>query len=649
MVDEEVKKVKELCLSEMREALPRYRERLSAIDTRLLLYAEDVVRDDIDIHNIDEVLGLRKFLRMLDTYIFSIEDVRTAVYMLEGSWSGNDHLKGGLKLPGMYGYDYYKATPSEVFILCQIYGWRKWVDTTSPNGSRKMLPTEKEGDAGTILDLRNFVTEFVGEIPRKYGKTTIGAFVQFHDFFIGDYDSEGYCCANSEEQAKILFRMVRDMIHQLDPSEKRIRFVETEVNWKDGQARAAFIKLLTAGGKTKDGLKARTCSADEFGASQYTNKKSEMEGLLNVVEGSMGTRREHITVHTSTAGLGLETPYRYMIISIHNDLMGEMAFPMDGQPHERKNDWQTVLLLHPDQWEEDDDSLRSERVIKKVNPHLGVTVQPQYYFEEWAKADEKGDEKRKEVITKLYNVFQNNKTIDWIKPERIMKLQRDMSIDDIDSDDGWMVFCGMDFSMGKDLHAMSYLCYRQLSDGSSEFFADMDAWITEETYESSTISSLYKRWHADGWLHISPGATLEPDLPVKRIMELSEHVNFIRFGYDSYKAKQPINTLSSWIYSLGEEPKDFVRPVKQTYASYNPAVEEFDYIVNSEPALITFSNNPMWVWEFGNVSLDISNDGMDNKKPIKSNRSSDGCNVDNVQCLLSALIMFDEVGGLENS
>lgn len=495
-----------------------------------------------------------------------------------------------------------------------------------------------------IYDRRRICTSFVAMVPRKYAKTTLGGLVQFEGFFFGDYDYEGYCVANSAEQSSILFRMAKDMIHQLDPDEERIRFTATQVNWKVGQSRAASITALTAGGKAKDGVKAQYVTNDEFGASQRVKgKSSDMEGLINVIEGSMGTRREHLSMHTSTAGLGLNTPYEQLINSIEIDLLGELDIPLDGRAHERDNDWQMSFILRPDLWERDEQFLRTERVTRKVNPHVGITIQPDYYINEWKEVDMKGDAKRKEVITKLYNVFQADKVVEWIKPDDIRKLQTDIRIDDLNSDDGWLAFVGMDFSLGNDLHAQTYLCYNR---NTGEFFADLDGWITQETLENSSIRSLYEIWIEQGWLHLSPGRTLQPDLPINRIIELSEHISFLRFGYDPYKAKDPINTLSSWIYTMGEDPKSYVRPVRQNYATYNPAVLELDYMVRNNPPLIHFSPNPLWPYEFGCVALDESSDGMENHKPIKMNPGSDGCKVDHVQCLCSALILYDEVNGI---
>ena len=255
-----------------------------------------------EVHNVWEILGGVRFLRIFRQYPFNATKVKRILRLYEGEWKDGEYVDGGLLFSGLRGRTHYQLTPIQVFMLAGAYGPHHWVNTEAKVGSRKLLPTERPCEDGYIYDLRRLTTEAVFFIPRKFGKTTLGAFFQFVGFFFEDYNYEGYCCANSSEQAKILFNMTKDLIRQKDPKELRIRFTATEVNWKPGQPRAAKIVALSAGGKTKDGLFAQYCSSDEFGSAGYVKDHSDMASLVNVVEGSMGPRREPLTIHTTTAG-----------------------------------------------------------------------------------------------------------------------------------------------------------------------------------------------------------------------------------------------------------------------------------------------------------------------------------------------------------
>ena len=281
--------------------LPLDKKELKEVDGRLFAYLVALYNEP-EVHNVWEILGGVRFLRIFRQYPFNATKVKRILRLYEGEWKDGEYVDGGLLFSGLRGRTHYQLTPIQVFMLAGVYGPHHWVNTEARVGSRKLLPTERPCEDGYIYDLRRLTTEAVFFIPRKFGKTTLGAFFQFVGFFFEDYNYEGYCCANSSEQAKILFNMTKDLIRQKDPKELRIRFTATEVNWKPGQPRAAKIVALSAGGKTKDGLFAQYCSSDEFGSAGYVKDHSDMASLVNVVEGSMGPRREPLTIHTTTAG-----------------------------------------------------------------------------------------------------------------------------------------------------------------------------------------------------------------------------------------------------------------------------------------------------------------------------------------------------------
>ena len=281
--------------------LPLDKKELKEVDGRLFAYLFALYNEP-EVHNVWEILGGVRFLRIFRQYPFNATKVKRILRLYEGEWKDGEYVDGGLLFSGLRGRTHYQLTPIQVFMLAGVYGPHHWVNTEARVGSRKLLPTERPCEDGYIYDLRRLTTEAVFFIPRKFGKTTLGAFFQFVGFFFEDYNYEGYCCANSSEQAKILFNMTKDLIRQKDPKELRIRFTAKEVNWKPGQPRAAKIVALSAGGKTKDGLFAQYCSSDEFGSAGYVKDHSDMASLVNVVEGSMGPRREPLTIHTTTAG-----------------------------------------------------------------------------------------------------------------------------------------------------------------------------------------------------------------------------------------------------------------------------------------------------------------------------------------------------------
>lgn len=607
----------------------RHSDTTDKIDRRLSEYMADVARNEGDTHNLYEVLGCLKLLRVLTAYELDVFRVRRAIRLYEGEWENDGTYvegTGGFLFSGLQGRQHYRLMPFQVAVLAAIYA------------------PHREVAAG---DMRRVVTDAVLFMTRKSGKTMMGAFIGAEHFFFGDDNAEIYCAANSQDQSKILFNTFKELIRQKDPKMQRVRLTATEVNWKPHMMRTAKAAALSAGGKRKDGLFPQLGLFDEYGSADFVKGHSDMLDVVNVVQSGMGPRREPLSVFTTTAGYAVNGPFYLKLEGIKKALLEEVEFAdlwrEQGVPPRKGDDWQFSLVLEPDEWDRDEETMLTQpNVWKKSNPMIGISVQADFY-EQQARRVRLDPNEKKEFFTKLLNVFQQDTVEEWLTPEQIRPLQEPVRIDDLDSKDGWVTFCGLDFSLGDDLHATSYLCFNR---NTGRFFADMDGWMTEASIRSSSIRTLLEKWVEQGWLRVSPGEVLQPSLPIDRIIQLSEKMTFMQFGYDPYKAKDPINVLSAWVLSEGADPKQMVVPMRQNFASYNPAVLEMDYMVRSKPPMITFSDNPMWAWEFGNCVLATSNDGMENHKPLKRNAGSDGCKVDHVQALLTALNCYDNVQGV---
>ena len=617
---------------------------VAQIEPRLADYFLDI-QNQPQYHNAYEILGAVKFLRMLRTYETDIETFRDVIYKYEGVWEKRNgiwhHVEGGLKHPGNTGPTYYRLQPFQVFVLASMFLLKVWINTEAEVGSRGMLHTERPNPEGYIEDLRRLCTEFTLYTPRKTAKTQLSAFIQFWYFMSGDENAECFCCANASDQAKILFSRSRELIHQMDPRERRIRFTASQVNWKPGQFRTASLTALSAGGKTKDGLFAQLCSADEFGSAAYVNGASDMGKLVSVVESSMGPRREPMTFISTTAGIIQAGPFIDKLQGIK--LLLEKELDPEAE-HTISEDRQACLLLEPDEWEQQDEELllTSKEVRRKINPMLGIIVQHSFYDDEISKARQ-NPEKMNEVITKLFNVYKAATVQEWINPEQVRELQIERRIDDCTMERGWNVYAAFDFSHGDDFDAVSFLAYNVKT---NEYLADCDAWVNRQAFNKSPYRELYERWERDGWLHVSGDTVVAPEAPITRIMELDKKgINFMAFGYDAKQSKEPILLLKEWLFNeVGvTNPNVMVVPVSQVFSNYNASVQKLDYcfggVVNMK-----FSMSPLWPFEFGNCVLE-EDLRYGNKKPLKRTANA---KVDNVQCLCSCFNLEESIEQMAN-
>lgn len=641
------------------------RQRLREVDERLLGYIDGVARDvsvifgdESDRHSMWEVLCAAKFIRMFTTYHFNVKKVQFYIALREGQWERRGkawrYISGGLRLPSTSGAKVYRWQPFQVFVLACVFGFYAWVDTHVEAGTKdEMLDTEREKD-GNIWDFRRMITEFIMYGPRKIDKTGLSSYIQLIFFLFGDFNSEIYSLAMTSDQSGILFDRTKFMLSQMNKSDEGnplFRMTAKGVNWlKQYQAELRNSKIvpLTGGGKAPDGTNTELLNWDELGSSPYINGKSDMMAHVNVCQSSMGQRRQPLTFGTTTAGTITSGPFIEKLQAMHDLLLQEPKYDTGEATPSQILDTQMCLLLEPDEYEKTEYEyiLTSHALRRKINPMLSIVVQYDFYDREMTKARQEGDQKFAECVAKLFNVYQSGRITKWITGDEMRHLQVERRIDDCTKDQGWVVFTGLDFSLGGDWNGPGWLAARRHPSGrGTEFFADCDVWISEEEYNDSPLHPLYEQWVKDGWMHKSPGKTFQPELFVGRLSELIEKgVQFMFFGYDKYKSKVPINVLKSYLQSkLGiKNPEPYVQVVSQLNSEFNGPTEDLYNIMFAPVPFISYSNSPLWPFCFNNAMLETDN--RENKRPVKANQSA-SCKIDPIQCIIMALDLYERYEG----
>lgn len=655
MTEKQKKKI--YAIEILKERFHQQRSQLEKIDNRLVDYYEHLCEhsgvelgDENDLHNYYELLCAIRLLRLLRTYPFNHAKVAEVIRDGEGIWQHDGkmwkHITGGLKQAGRQGEVVYRWEPFQVFMLTAIYGPKVLIDTGMEAGRRELLPSEHEAD-GHIFDIRRLCTRFVLFGPRKINKSGFAAITNVEDFMRGDVDAQIFCVANTQSQSKILYEKTKNLLMQLDRPQrsegKYINFTKTVTSFKPGKFRSAQMQALAAGGKMPDGWFASRAALDEYGSASYINGTSDMGKTAAVVESSMGPRREPLTIITTTASTISSGPFVEMLEGIHNELERELDYDCETMTPALATDRQMFLLLEPDEWERDEEYLLTSRVVrKKINPMLGLIVQHSFYDDEVEKS-RMDETKKAETIAKLFNVYRQSHVTRWkVTSDDIRRCQVPKTITDCKWSNGWQTFVGLDFSNGGDFDAITYLAVDMNPTGPmrGRWFADCVAWITEEELQTSPNRLLYEKWVEQGWLKVFPGKVFNPDLAINDLMtKNSEGVNLVAFGYDPAQSTQPINTLKAWLQTLGIDAqtiRQMVVPVSQSAMTFNPLIGEMEHMILSDEPWLEFSPSPLWPWEAGNVSVDVSRYG--NQRLIKTKPST---KVDNFHALIDALYVFD--------
>ena len=665
---EELRQAKAQCLRDITEALPRYIDRLWSVDKRLSEYIYDALSNDGSHANLYELLGIRKEMRLMDSYDLDPQRVQRSLRAIEGQWKNGRHVKGGLKFSTPRGSQHVRLMPFQAWLIFEIYAFKVDVsmERTYHEGDM-LLPTEWVKD-GEVWDTRRLTQEAHWFLTRKSGKTELGGAVDFTEVgFLGDVNGQALICTNSSEQSQIAYKAIREFAMQVDPTcsnrmgGKYFRMTRNGLNWQPGHPMKGEIKCMAAGKTSKDGLYASVVHADEHGQAGYVNAHSDMQAAVDTCWGSTGPRREKLLLHTTTAGRIKEGPYKTKIEQVEASLLNELQYPLGSHIRTSEDNW-CAFLLQLDKWELTDDltKLDDPELFKKVNRSIGTTVQPTYYRERLHEAATGTEDTKQEVLTKDFNMWQTGRIQKWITSDRIRQLQTSggKRIDDCQFIDGqgrerWHVFCGMDFSSGDDLFALTYLAVDWLPSDTmrGRFFADTDCWVLEKTMNDSPNRPLYEQWIEQGWLHKCPGEVFDSAYAINRIAELVEKgINIYYFGYDPAQSLTPINNLKAWLQTLfqkreGMSTKDIadaiqrmVIPVSQTSFTQNPRITELEEKMLSLDAWMEFSDSPLWPWCFGNCAVESKGD-----PPIRRIVKGAGQNnkIDPVHGLLDALYCFD--------
>lgn len=535
--------------------------RLVEVDERLDCYVEEVAGNP-DGHNLYEQLAVMRFLRMADKYGINATEVQRFFTFYEN-----------LYFPGKTGLQRYRLTPVQAFQFASIYGF--W-----NNGHR-------------------VVREAVLFVPRKFSKTTSSASLAIDDLLFGDANAESYTGANSNDQAKKCFDVIRGCMRKLDPKGRRYTINEQTIKSRR-KDRNAFAQCLTANARTKDGLNASTVIMDEFSQARDNS-------LLTVLTTSMGVRENPLTVIITTASDVFGGPFYEMLQGYKSVLLGEF-----------EDDSLFAHIFEPDL----DDPEDSEATWLKVQPHMGVTVSLDFYRQEYKNAVRNGSAAMLAFRTKLLNVYSENQQRSWISSTLARSIARPMPLDAIKGRPDAMV--AIDLSESDDFSAVTVGIYDY---DRKNFNFHTAYFFPEGALPGHPNERMYRVWAEKGYLTLTAGDVIDYRAIVDYVLYLNKVVRILGIGYDPYKSLEVVNMLAA------SGADNVLAGVRQTYGNFTAPVESFEH--GAKTGHIFINDNPINYYCFGNAVLD--RDKLENCKPIKRTQTQ---KIDGVITKLMCLRLF---------
>ena len=542
-----------------RTRIERYR--LTDVDSRLDAYVREVAGNP-DGHNLYEQLAVARFFRMCDKYGINATEV----------WQFADFYES-LYFSGKAGQQRYELTPVQYFQFASIFAF--WV------GSKRV------------------VREVVLYVPRKFSKTTSTASLAIYDLLYGDANAESYTGANSNDQAKKCFDVIRNCVRKLDPKERRYAINEQTVKSKR-KDRTAFAQCLTANARTKDGLNASTVIMDEFSQARSSE-------LLTVLTTSMGVRDNPLTAIITTASDVFDGPFYEMLQGYKSVLLGEY-----------EDDSVFAHIFEPDLDDAEDD----ESTWLKVHPHLGITVSLEFYRQEYKNAVRNGSEAMLAFRTKLLNLYAENEQRSWISSTLARHISKPMAIDGIKGRPDAMV--AIDLSESDDFSAVTMGMYDA---GQKNFYFHTAYFFPAGALPGHPNEKLYRTWAEKGFLILTDGDVIDYRRIVEYVLWLNQFVRILGIGYDPWKSQEVINMLAA------SGAGNVIKGIRQTYGTFTAPVESFEH--GAKTGHIFINDNPINAYCFGNAVLD--SDRLENCKPVKRKQTQ---KIDGVITTLMCMRLF---------
>lgn len=480
----------------------------------------------------------------------------------------------------------FKVQDNQAFITACLFGWRR------------------------KLDGRRRFTEAYLEVSRKWGKSLYAAFIEIYTgFYEGATGAGIFTAATTRDQADEVFRAAQGLANLLredsDKARKSLRVMANSIN--DANS-GCFIQKVSADAGTLDGKNPICAVIDEY--HEHPNDK-----VKEVMESGMGTWETPMLFIITTAGFNKEAPCfkveRPNAVSIlkgerRQDTLFTIIYTHD------TDDADSILSLDPDDPEQAKEILR---LAKKSNPNLGSTPTTNWLLDRVRKARNKGGTTRVQVLTKNFNCWVDAPTI-WIPEEDIVASMKPLSLDDFK---GRPCFLGIDLAATSDITACAHFFPPHAGKKAALF---LTFWLPEDTIEKRKDETSYAEWVEAGFIVKTLGNVADYQTVRNYIVtQCSEH-NVLGVYFDQWNAYDMISQLS-------EDGLTAVI-VRQSFINMSEPLTWTEKAILSDE--IEIQTNPVLLWMFRNIVLDINPDGA-----IKPNKKKSADKIDGISATGTAI------------
>ncbi len=456
----------------------------------------------------------------------------------EGEWAGQPFI----------------LQPWEIFILSQIFGWKR------QDGTRRFR-------------------EALVFVPRKNGKSTkAGAVGNYMLFADNEPGAQVYSSATKRDQARIVWDVALAQVKQSPALMKRARLYEGRNSIVVPSLSARF-QPLSADATTLDGLNPHANLVDELHA--HPTRK-----VWDVLDTAMAARRQPLTLAISTAGIYAPESIGWLQYKRGVDILKGML----------KDDGLFVFIAEAD----DDDDPHDPATWLKANPNFGISVKPEYMERQALKASQEPSFMNTFLRLHLNKWTETAET--WLPAESWLACAWAAEDEDLR---GRPCYGGLDLASVTDMAAL-VLVWPDWVDG----WFDVRAWFwcpkTTVMRRSQVDRVPYDAWVRDGWLTATDGNVIDFDVIRRDISKIYDEFDIRSIGFDRWNAHHLVTQLEG----------DGIEMVAmgQGFATMGAPTKQVEKLVIA--GKLAHGSNPILTWHAANTV--VQRDAADNIKPDKA-------------------------------
>lgn len=460
--------------------------------------------------------------------------------------------------------------PFQCFIVGSLFGWI--------------------GDDG----FRRYRKSYI-EIAKGNGKSPLAAGIGLYGLLASDEEAaEIYAAAVTRDQANILFTDAKRMIQASSKLSQRVMINVRNLAVLDTNS---FFRPLSSEARSLDGKRVFMALIDEIHEHPTSLVVDKMQA------GTKG-RRQPLIFEITNSG------YDKQSVCWHHHEYSEQI--LKGSIED--DGWFAYItgLDEGDDW-------KDEKVWKKANPNLGVSVTMKYLREQVREAI--GMPSKENIVKRLNFCVWTQQNNRWINTD----VWNENNTGEIDEADlvGRRCYGGLDLSSVCDISAwvMVFPC----NDDPDKIDVLARLWCPEDRLYDSTnkYKEQYHVWHRQGFLETTPGSSVDYAFIRNKILEDARKFQLVDMNVDRLFQAHQLAT------ELTEEGIKVVG-MGMGFISFATPMKEFERRLLARK--INHGGNPVLRWMADNVAV-----AQDPAGNIKPNKAESQGKIDGIVSLVMAI------------